>query len=245
MGIVCGGRTHVGKRENNEDALLVDGQLGLFVVADGMGGYEGGEVASRLAVETIYDFVASARGDDLATGPIHYEPSKLHEENLLGAAVAAAHQSIVSRRQGSVIEMGSTVVAVLVADGHLVVAHVGDSRLYRLRDGELLAMTRDHSAREELKAMGYVDTRYTNRHQLTRALGVEHASQADVARHEMCLGDAYLLCSDGMYEPLEETDLKMALRLSPGEGCEYLISRALEYGGVDNLTGLILHVAKD
>ena len=234
----------MGKRENNEDALLADGQLGLFVVADGMGGYEGGEVASRLAVETIYDFVASARADD-STGPIHYEPSKSYEENLLGAAVAAAHQAIVSRRQGRVIEMGSTVVAVLVGDGHLVVAHVGDSRLYRLRDGELLAMTRDHSAREELKAMGYVDTRYTNRHQLTRALGVEHASQADVARHEMCLGDAYLLCSDGMYEPLEETDLKMALRLSPGEGCEYLISRALEYGGVDNLTGLILHVAKD
>lgn len=243
MEIVFAGRTHVGLRVNNEDAFLADRQLGLFLVADGLGGYEGGEVASKLAVETIRGFVSSDHRDDSDTWPIRHRPSSSYEENLLDAAMVAAHQCIVARREGPVIEMGSTVVASLIAGREMVVAHVGDSRLYRLRDGELTVLTRDHTLWEELKGRGISNRlRPPFRNQLTRALGVERASDADVARHEMALGDTYLLCSDGLYEPLDVSDLRTGLRLGPGEGCEYLISRSLEKGGADNLTGVIIRV---
>jgi len=238
----------VGQRKNNEDAFLADAKLGLFVVADGMGGYEGGEVASRLTVEAIRRFVSWGLRDDggaADAGSTRGEGAKSYEEDLLNAAVVAAHEAIVAQRKGPIIEMGSTVVAALLTGRHLVVAHVGDSRLYRLRDGALANLTRDHSVWEALKSSGVPGhVRLPARNQLIRALGVEGSHLADVARHDVCLGDTYLLCSDGVYDPLDEGDIKSALHLGPGEGCAHLISQALRNGGADNLTGVMVRAIK-
>ena len=245
MEIAFAGRTHVGQRRNNEDAFFADADLGLFVVADGMGGYEGGEVASGLAVEAISHFVRSNRRDLEGTWPIREQRSRSFEENLLDAAVVAAHERIVERRSGPLIEMGSTVVASLIVGERLTVAHVGDSRLYRLRRGELAILTRDHSCWEELRSTGWPDeARFPFRNQITRALGVDKAYRADVARHHLAEGDTYLLCTDGLYDPLDAVDLKAALPLEPAESCARLISRALEKGGADNLTAVITRIGK-
>lgn len=247
MEIAFGGRTHVGRRTNNEDAFFADAELGLFVVADGMGGYEGGEVASGLAIETIANFVGSSLRSAAANATLRWGESRSYEERLMDAALVAAHESILARRKGPAIEMGSTVVALLITGRELIVAHVGDSRLYRLREGELTALTRDHSAWEELKVGG----RWSNeadfpyRNQITRALGVERAHRPDVARHELAVGDTYLLCTDGVYEPLEAGSLRAALELELDEGCARLISSALEMGGTDNLTGVMVRIVND
>ena len=243
MEITFAGLTDIGRRNNNEDAFAIDGELGLFVVADGMGGYEGGEIASAIAVETIMDFVASDRRDPEGTWPSRERATRSYEENLLDAAIATSHEQIVQRRSGPLGQMGSTVVAVLVKSDRLIVAHVGDSRLYRLRAGRLSVLTRDHSCWEELRRSGRrAQGRFPIRNQITRALGVPGAGHPDVASHPLIDGDAYLLCSDGLYEPLDALDLKSALALDPTEGCARLIARALERGGTDNLTGVIARI---
>jgi serine/threonine protein phosphatase PrpC len=243
MEIAFAGQTHVGQRRNNEDAFFADPALGLFVVADGMGGYEGGEVASSLAVEAISGFIGSNRRDVEGTWPVREQRKRSFEENLLDAAMVAAHERIVERRAGPLIEMGSTAVASLIVGARMIVAHVGDSRLYRLRRGELSVLTRDHSCWEELRASGWSDeATFPFRNQITRALGVERAFRADVARHPLAEGDTYLLCTDGLYDPLDASDLKTALRLEPQEACASLIARALENGGTDNLTAIVTRI---
>ncbi len=231
-----------GRRSNNEDALYVGSELGLYVVADGMGGYEGGEIASRLTVEAMSGFLAHHRRDPEGTWPVKPRRDRSFEENVLDAAVISAHRAILERRRGTLDRMGSTVVSALVAGKRLVVAHVGDSRCYRLRGGRLEAVTQDHSVWAELRAAGRVGERadFPFRNQITRALGISEGFGVSVAVHDLAPGDRWLLCSDGLYDPLDEATLVGTLALPLSEAPERLGRAAFDAGGTDNITCVVL-----
>jgi len=129
------GLSIAGRRANNEDAICARPELGLFVVADGMGGYEGGEIASALAVEAIHELVRRTAGDADVTWPYKIDPARSIIENEVLVATRLANERITLRRTGELCEMGSTVVVLRLEDDHAVIGHVGDSRLYRLRGG--------------------------------------------------------------------------------------------------------------
>lgn len=242
MNTLSFGLTHVGRRSNNEDALLDARRLGLFAVADGLGGYEGGEIASKLTVSVLESFVEANARDPQGTWPIRELKSRTFEENLLAAASAAAHREISSRRTGNLSQMGSTVVAALLRGDKLTVMHCGDSRIYRLREGVVTALTRDHSVWAEMEAAGLAGDRagFAWKNQITRALGLDGHCTADVATFEVKRGDVYLLCSDGLYDPLESPRLEAGLRLAPEDACRDLVAAAFEAGSHDNITGVVV-----
>jgi serine/threonine protein phosphatase PrpC len=246
MQIESAGLTHIGRRPQNDDAYSVRPELGLFVVADGLGGQEGGEIASQCVVDAFTRFGERLARDAESTWPHKLDPRRTMEENLLAACTELAQRAVVSRRVGPLREMGSTVVALALGRRGAAVAHVGDSRLYRLRGGQLEALTRDHSVTEEMRAAGLEPPprgQSAFGHIITRALGTDRADPS-VQRLELQPGDVYLLCSDGLYEPLGPEGL--SARLSTGsasEMCEALISGAYEAGGRDNITAVVLRVA--
>jgi serine/threonine protein phosphatase PrpC len=233
--------SHIGRRKNNEDRLCVLPELGLFAVADGMGGYEGGEVASALTIEQLSDFVQRNRRDPAGTWPCKEDKKRSFVENLLAAGVMVAHQSICAQRQGVLEQMGSTVVAAIVDSGRLCFAHVGDSRLYRLRNGTLEALTRDHSVWAELEAQGMAGARedFPFRNQITRALGT-NAARADTGSAELLAGDTYLLCSDGLYDPLAPEVIAPLMGLPLDEAAQALVKAAYDAGGSDNISLVLI-----
>lgn len=248
MRIESAGLTHTGRRSQNEDAYCVRPELGLFVVADGLGGHEGGEVASRCVVDAFTEFGARLAHDAEATWPHRPDRRFSPEENLLAACTALAQRAVLSRRVGPLREMGSTVVAMALGRRGAAVAHVGDSRLYRLRGGQLEALTRDHSVTEEMRAAG-MDPPPRGQsafgHIITRALGTNRADPT-VQALESRPGDVYLLCSDGLYEPLGPEGIAARLSLgSSSEACEALISGAYEAGSRDNITAVVLRVTEE
>ena len=247
MRIESTGQTHIGRRTQNEDAFCVRPELGLFVVADGLGGQEGGEVASRCVVDAFIEFGERVARDAEATWPHKPEPQLSREESLLAAGTELAQRAVQTRRVGYLREMGSTVVALAVGEKGGAVAHVGDSRLYRLRDGKLEVLTTDHSITEELRAQGMEPPprgQSSFGHIITRALGTERA-EPTVKGLELRVGDVYLLCSDGLYEPLGLEGLQRRLTLSTArEVCDALVADAYEAGGKDNITAVVLRVAE-
>lgn len=238
--------THIGRRKNNEDNLCVRPELGLFAVADGMGGYEGGEVASQLTISELSEFVARNRRDPSGTWPCKEDKKRSFVENLLAAGVMVAHQQIVSQRHEHLAQMGSTLVAAIADAGRLYFAHVGDSRLYRLRAGALEQLTRDHSLWAELEANGLTDHRsredFPYRNQITRALGT-NAARPDVGSVELQSGDTFLLCSDGMYDPVKTEVLAQLMALPMDQIAERLVMAAYDAGGSDNISVVVLRVA--
>jgi serine/threonine protein phosphatase PrpC len=232
------GITDIGKlRARNEDSIGVDAALGLMVVADGMGGHNAGDVASRLAIEHI---LAAARetvavtADDTVAGRLHAAVKRAND-----AILDAARQDF--ERSG----MGTTVVAAWLGATHVDVAHVGDSRLYRARDGQLQMLTRDHSQVQELVDRGILTPAQarvsTRRNFLSRALGTDPDVQIDLARHELRPGDAFLLCSDGLTNMLEDEEIAAALHAAHDSRAiaERLVSLANERGGRDNISVVI------
>lgn len=247
MRIDSAGWTHVGRRSHNEDAWMARADLGLFVVADGLGGYEGGEVASRCVVEAFSGFCERVAHDPEATWPHHPRPGHSQEEALLLNCTVLAQRAVLSRRVGGLREMGSTVVALALGARSAAVAHVGDSRLYRLRDGRLEALTRDHSVLEEMREAG-AETPARGEspygHLITRALGTKNA-EPTVRRLEVRAGDVYLLCSDGLYEPLGPERMASRLRQGSAAGvAERLVEDAFAAGGRDNITAIVVGVAE-
>ncbi len=234
----------VGRRSNNEDQFCLAPDLGLFVVADGMGGYEGGEVASRLAVDEVRDFVGLNRRDPGATWPCAEDKKKAFSESLLSAASMRAHAQIAAHRTDRLRQMGSTIVTLLIEERRATCAHVGDSRLYRLRGGQLQQLTRDHSLWAELEAAGGagVDRKdFGWKNQITRALGVDGNHRADTASLDLEVGDTWLLCSDGLYDPLANEQLAAELgRPSVKEACEAIVQRAYDAGSSDNITAVVV-----
>jgi serine/threonine protein phosphatase PrpC len=237
-----------GRRNNNEDAVCARPDLGLFVVADGLGGYEGGEIASSVAVQTISDLVRRTAGDADVTWPYAIDRGRSLDENLVIIATKLAHDRIVAHRTGIHDSMGSTIALVQFPagnDNRIVIGHCGDSRVYRLRDGALTQLTADHSLANQMIAAGMViDANFPYRHIITRALGLGSAD-ADVQSELAISGDVYLLCSDGLYEGLEPAE--MAALLDPvtrghsiADVCRRLVAAAFEAGSRDNISAVVV-----
>lgn len=246
-GIRAGGRTDVGcQRENNEDNFCYwesdnDSQFvekgRLAVVADGMGGYEGGQEASRLAVDTIVEIYAQP-GDD--------EP-----QALLLKAFASAHERIREQAAAnpSLYGMGTTCTAAAIVAGHLLFVHVGDSRLYLIRDGEISQLTRDHSYVGRLVESGLISRDeaefHPQRHILTAALGTigELITDSPPSPLELKKGDALLLCTDGLWGQVRDPELLREVNdRSPEDACDALVTLARQRGGPDNITVQVLRL---
>jgi PPM family protein phosphatase len=237
--------SHVGRRPNNEDNFCAEPQLGLFAVADGMGGYEGGEVASRLTVESLVRFFRREAADGECTWPFGLDRALSLGENRLQVAVRLAHAEVAAQKTGPLAQMGSTVAALAIAGGDAVIGHVGDSRVYRLRGGVLEQLTRDHSLWAELQAAGATvpskeECGYGN--VITRALGMESGARPDLRREPLRSGDVYLLCTDGLTEKLSDVRIAELLRRPVREACTALVEEAFAGGGRDNITVVVVAV---
>ena len=227
MRVETGALTHVGKvRSNNEDSHLAREESGLWVVADGMGGHEGGEWASAKIVEELGDLVLPADFDQACekiAGAIH-------------SANSAIYRKAVQRGR----QMGSTVVALFVRGNRFLVFWVGDSRAYLLRDGKLLRINRDHSQIQEMLDRGLISAQdaagHPMSHVLARAVGVVETMELDSRTGEIEAGDIFLLCSDGLHGFVPESEIARVLRGSPDESSEQLVQLTLERGAPDNVT---------
>lgn len=235
-------RTDTGRvRSQNEDSVVVDEALGLALIADGMGGHNAGELASKMAAELISTAVAA----HVATHGLASLTLAATRQHLLQQVIQIANARILSTAQNNEAYsgMGSTLVLVLFSGDQLTLAHIGDSRLYRLRDGKLEYLTQDHTLVQQQLQSGLLTieqaNKNNNRHWLTRALGVMPAVAADMREEKLQIGDRYLLCSDGLSDhvPL----LKMQAILSQSgvthaEQCRLLIEAANWQGGDDNIS---------
>lgn len=232
--------TIAGRRQNNEDACAADADLGLFVVADGMGGYAGGEVASAIAVSTLRRFIARNLGDDNLTWPYGIDHSLSLDENMVAVGSRLANDEIVARRVGELAHMGSTLAAMVARGGTAVISHIGDSRVYRLRGGRLEQLTRDHSLAEQARALGgEIPAAYG--HIVTRALGA--GGDPEVRSERLEIGDRYLLCTDGLSGVVDGDDLARLLSEGPvDQCCRTLIDEAFRRGSTDNITALVIDV---
>lgn len=240
------------RRTSNEDASCTRADLGLFMVADGMGGHVAGEVASRIAVEAIQAFIQETAGADRnRTWPFPFDPELSVEANRIKAAFRLAN-----RRIATVIEdsqdlrgMATTASALLAGASTACVAHVGDSRVYRLQDSRLDQITHDHSWVEEQVRAGAMSPSAARQHPwrnvVTRALSGGEDPEVDVTEIQPRRGDRYLLCSDGLFAVVSDKQIAEILgdRGSTLESvCRRLVETANAGGGPDNITALVLQV---
>ena len=237
-------------RTNNEDSIGEDQDIGLLVLADGMGGYNAGEIASGLAIQTILDRLRR-EWKTLAHGEVDTVTGNSVEAMQLKVAVETAHSTIhqVSQSQPQCAGMGTTVVVALVHDDRLSIAYVGDSRLYRLRQGVLEQVTRDHSLIEELVARGHYTReeakKLVRKNIVTRALGVEEKVLVDVLEDPVEIGDVLLLCSDGLSDMLTDEQIRLTLNQFADnlpKAAEALVNKANENGGKDNVSVVLARV---
>lgn len=228
--------TNVGLvRKDNEDNYLVSAERGLFVVADGMGGHMGGQMASSMAVQIL---------DELITGnQLMQEPGKLLQDVLL-----TANERILSlgREEHQYYGMGTTVTAALFRNGVLYIAHIGDSRAYLYREGNLSLLTRDHSLVNELFRNGSLTLEEAQNHPqrniLTRALGIKENPEIDLLVVPVQRGDKLLLCTDGLYNHVHDPEIKVLLdrEQSLKTITEKMVDQALALGGYDNITVIVV-----
>lgn len=231
-------------RQNNEDAVGEDPDIGLLVLADGMGGYNAGEIASGISVTTVLD-VAKRQWPNLKHGQIDATSGYSVEALMLKTAVEDAHQAIhsVAQSQPQCAGMGTTIVTCLLHNDRMSIAYVGDSRLYRFRGGKLEQITRDHSLLEELVARGHYERdeakKLVRKNIVTRALGAEPEVEVDIIEEPLAVGDVLLLCSDGLTDMVSDEVIGLTLG-KYADNLEFaakeLVSLANEGGGKDNIS---------
>lgn len=244
--------THPGlRREGNEDASCVRADIGLYLVADGMGGHAAGEVASRLAVETIESFINDTRKADLSsTWPFPYDTTTSLDGNRLRAAFQLANRRLTTAMgdNDDLRGMATTAVAILLTPDGATAAHVGDSRAYRLRKGVLTGLTEDHSwVNEQVRAGLMTDAdarRHPWRNVVTRAITGGDDPQPELAPLELLAGDRILLCSDGLSSVVANDQIATLLGASTSLDliCQTLIDAANDAGGPDNITVVLIQV---
>ncbi len=267
------GATDIGMRKNNEDAFLVNTKLGLFIVADGMGGHDKGEVASWFTSENLEEIVSAARGDgdsNTLDDVTPILPEELSDDELIQYAVMAINRrlydlnekflsscandgsaesvfsSIVSKKR----RMGTTLVSLLVRDGRAYVANVGDSRVYRMQGGRITLLTRDHSLVEDLLRDGKITKEEAAssgmKNVITRSVGFKPEVKADVSVLTLHPPERFLLCSDGLSGVVSEEEmLFLASNYDIKTACYSLIEKAKGLGGRDNITCVIVDVLRD
>jgi PPM family protein phosphatase len=233
------GLTDVGReRTVNQDTLLLDNDLSLWIVADGMGGHAGGDVASQLAVDTIRKYMVQQ-------GPLRLDKC----EAVLQTAITQANTTIRQRAQAEpeLHRMGTTIVLLYMLaynSEHAFIAHAGDSRAYLIRDQQLSALTQDHTLLEERIQVGLLPRSTPNTHPLghvlTRGVGVESTVEPEISTHVLKETDKILLCSDGLIKMMNDDQILKVLQenatLTGQEKCQALVDRTNELGGKDNTT---------
>ena len=246
------GFSDLGKRRNrNEDCYLCNDKEGLYLIADGMGGHASGETASRLAVKCIEEFVVHSRSG-VIPWPVKAQEGLTMEQNRLYGGTFLANLRIfqTAGQLPGTNGMGTTLTGLLVEENHLAVVNVGDSRLYRVRAGKLDRMTQDHTYVGELVQEGKLTPeearKHPQRHVLTNALGVQKDTRIDVSRTRFTKGDLFLICSDGLYDMLDDRRILEICHVNGGEPLyKIALSLVLEAnlaGGLDNITVVLLSV---
>ena len=246
-------KTDIGrKRKHNEDAMLSDPELGLFVVADGMGGHAAGEVASALAVQAIRSTFIDSRPaieafSKAPTAEAREEVAKLMERAILRACqeIYSASTSDLGKRG-----MGTTVVALLTLGQKAVIGHVGDSRVYLFRQGRAHQLTEDHTIIQEQLKRGLITRDQAreaeNRNVITRAVGIQPQVAVDTLITDLLPGDLYMLCSDGLHGYLSDDELPVLLGQEPRDKlADSLVDLANQRGGKDNITAVVLSIGAD
>jgi len=245
------GTTDQGKiRDHNEDNFIINEKESLFLVADGMGGLSKGDVASRIAVETIKHFIIQSRVEDI-TWPIKPQKKYSLEENRLLAAISLANWKIYSESQNDVENrgMGTTLTGFLIDNEQLAIANVGDSRSYLMRDENIEQLTNDHSlVMEEVRRgnMTIEEARnHPQKHVINRALGISESLLVDIFPFEFQPDDIFLLCSDGLSDMVSDEEMLSLIQSNKEASLEelgrILIHAALENGGKDNVTAVLVN----
>jgi len=240
-------QTDPGLRDNNEDAGSVDLEHQVFIVADGIGGRAGGEVASALAVEVVRARLAAARPEILKLAALRRDDSQHMVSALLECAVRGAHYE-VSQRGGHArhrFRMGTTLDVVLVVGGEAYLAHVGDGRTYLVRDHKATQLTRDHTMAAAMIAAGGMSIEQALvsplRTVLSNAIGTSDTVRVDLAQQTLQPGDRLLICTDGLYDYFDAQELARALScLDPDRAIAELVRAAKGRGGHDNITGVVV-----
>lgn len=251
MRILLAGKSDVGRRrQKNEDSFLLSPELELMMVADGMGGHVGGELASKLCVETTQQILTELDRDPESTVEEGSEVKPGDFQSYLRYAISSASGRIFhkSHEEPALKGMGTTAVAALFRKNMVYIANVGDSRAYRIREGKIEQITEDHSLVGEQVKAGILSPEEAKSHRfkniITRSVGFQEAVQADVDIRTVQVGDRYLLCSDGLSNMLDDTDLCRVVSANSDaeQACQQLIDLANERGGDDNITVVIAEV---
>lgn len=238
------------KRQANEDALFLEDSMGLYVVADGMGGHLAGEVASRMVVETIGDYIRSCQENAENETPIYCNQTLSKEANRLMSGIHLSNKAVheAARDNKSYRGMGSTVSAVYFTDGTLIAANVGDSPIYLIRDGHIQLLSVPHTVMAEQSALDPANAEKLGmefRHVLTRAMGTEESVKADIYEIECFRDDILVISSDGLSDKASPEEIKA---LVDGNGsdaaCRRLVDLANNRGGDDNITAIVLKIKK-
>jgi serine/threonine protein phosphatase PrpC len=249
MEVKAYGLTHVGRqRQHNEDTFLVADEAKLFLVADGMGGHAAGEIASRIAVDSISEFIVHTKEDD-GTWPHAYDEHYTRTTNRLVAALRMANTRVLEamRKDARLRGMGTTVVACMADGEKISIAHVGDSRAYMIRKGKISRITSDHSWVFEQVQAGMLTEAEAEKHPLrnviTRALGGALSVNPDASEIDSKPGDVYLLCSDGLTGMVPEEEILTLVAANTDDlekACGELVDVANEHGGLDNVTVILV-----
>lgn len=250
MKIIAYGLTDVGhKRATNEDSYLINDELKLYMIADGMGGHSGGEFASKMAVATIEEVIKGINEDPEATVISGVNTEEADYGDRLRYAIGMASSRIFDRAlyDASLKGMGTTTVAAICHDGFVYVANVGDSRAYLFHANKMSQITIDHSLVSEQLQAGYITKQDMRKHKLrniiTRSVGYQEEVEIDLQKIEVHMGDKILLCSDGLTNMVEDEDIEKTILENPSrEACRKLIEQANAGGGEDNVTVLLLEV---
>jgi protein phosphatase len=246
--IEVAGQTDVGrKRTHNEDNFAIMAEYGLYVVADGMGGHASGEIASKMAVDTLHEFFAATADDPERTWPYKMDRAKGYEENRLVTGIKLCNLRIYEQAQRNSRQrgMGTTIATLFAVEDGVYIAHVGDSRVYRIRNEQIDQLTEDHSLLNDYKKMKKLTdeeiANFPHKNVIVRALGMKDTVKVDTRFESPRAGDAMLLCSDGLCGPLSDQQMLDILRSAPDlpSASNLLIQAANENGGPDNITCVI------
>ncbi|HET9954778.1 MAG TPA: Stp1/IreP family PP2C-type Ser/Thr phosphatase [Polyangiaceae bacterium] len=243
--IEVAGQTDVGrKRSHNEDNFAIMAEYGLYVVADGMGGHASGEIASKMAVDTLHEFFARTADDPERTWPYKMDRTRGYEENRLVTGIKLCNLRIYEQAQRNSKQrgMGTTLVALFAVEDGVYIAHVGDSRVYRVRERQIEQLTEDHSLLNDYKKMKRLTeeeiANFPHKNVIVRALGMKDSVKVDTRFEAPRSGDVMLLCSDGLCGPVSDERLLQIILSSRDlpTATQRLIETANENGGPDNIT---------
>lgn len=245
------GITDVGcKRTGNEDTFLVDDRMGLYIVADGMGGHQAGEVASRVVVDTMKSYMERFQSGEEVEELADEDLDLTREANRLLASIRLANSSVysISQNREACRGMGSTVSAVWFTEDSFVAANVGDSPIYLIQGDSIETLSVPHTVLAEQAAMANgqalkIDEKF--RHMLTRGMGVIDTVDADICENQCFKGNTFVLCSDGLSDKVTPEEILAVVRNESAAGaCEKLVDMAKERGGDDNITVIVVRVRK-